>query len=86
MISRCEFSKYSHRYLTKITDQIAVFISKEHCAKLVWSDKPEKNEFNPIDEEESDRLFSFEVKKANEQEEDVKLREGFLVCDFHILG
>ena len=36
------------------------------------------------DEEESDRLFSFEVKKANEQEEDVKLREGFVVRDVFV--
>lgn len=59
---------------------MAVLISKEHCQKLVWSDKPDDERgINPFEEEESDRLFSFEVKKANEQEEDVKLREGFLV-------
>ena len=68
------------RYLTKITDQIAVLVSREHCQRLVWSDRLDDDKpADPFEEEDSDRMFSFEVRKANEQEEDVKLRAGFLV-------
>ncbi|KAI5122457.1 hypothetical protein M0805_008768 [Coniferiporia weirii] len=71
------------RYLTKITDQIMVLISDAHGGALVWED-PESgvddgSSVMTMDdmEEETDRLFSFEVSKANEQEENVRIRPGF---------
>ncbi|KAI5122456.1 hypothetical protein M0805_008767 [Coniferiporia weirii] len=71
------------RYLTKITDQIMVLISDAHGGALVWED-PESgvddgSSVMTMDdiEEETDRLFAFEVSKANEQEENVRIRSGF---------
>jgi hypothetical protein len=46
---------------------------------IVWSDTSE-TEITDIDEEQSDRLFTFEVAKTNEQEEGVTVRPGFTVC------
>jgi hypothetical protein len=46
---------------------------------IVWSDNPE-TEVTDIDDEQSDRLFTFEVAKTNEQEEGVTVRPGFSVC------
>jgi hypothetical protein len=46
---------------------------------IVWSDNPE-TEITDIDDEQSDRLFTFEVAKTNEQEEGVTVRRGFSVC------
>lgn len=74
--------------MTKLTDQIIVVISEEHGCKLVWEDSEAPNEdeteslFNE-EHEESDRLFTFEVSKANEQEENVRIRDGFSVCNLY---
>ncbi|KAJ7246483.1 hypothetical protein C8J57DRAFT_1360578 [Mycena rebaudengoi] len=63
------------RYLTKISDQVACLISPEHARAIVWN---EETEDLPMDtDEESDRLFTFEVAKTNEQEENVEARPGF---------
>ncbi|KAH8114634.1 hypothetical protein DFH11DRAFT_1508479 [Phellopilus nigrolimitatus] len=71
------------RYLTKITDQIIVLISDAHGRALVWEDLSNTREdsssaltFDKL-EEEVDRLFTFEVSKANEQEENVRMHPGF---------
>ncbi|KAJ7931787.1 hypothetical protein B0H13DRAFT_2227876 [Mycena leptocephala] len=64
------------RYLTKIADQVACLISVEHARAIVWNDKAE--DLLPMDiDEGSDRLFTFEVAKTNEQDEDVAVRPGF---------
>ncbi|KAJ7210563.1 hypothetical protein GGX14DRAFT_451174 [Mycena pura] len=63
------------RYLTKISDQVACLISPEHARAIVWSDEPEDISMDL--DEESDRLFTFEVAKTNEQDEDVTVRPGF---------
>ncbi|KAJ6620561.1 hypothetical protein B0H10DRAFT_2188402 [Mycena sp. CBHHK59/15] len=63
------------RYLTKITDQVTCLISPEHARAIVWNDEAEDI---PMDiDEESDRLFTFEVAKTNEQDENVVVRPGF---------
>ncbi|KAJ6534677.1 hypothetical protein DFH09DRAFT_932195, partial [Mycena vulgaris] len=65
------------RYLTKIVDQVTCLISPEHARAIVWNDEAEDL---PMDiDEESDRLFTFEVAKTNEQDEDVSVRPGFTV-------
>ena len=70
--------------MTKLTDQIVVLISEEHGSKLVWDDpdllaNDEASSETTDGFEESDRLFAFVVSKANEQEENVQIREGFKV-------
>jgi hypothetical protein len=85
--SRCQIVSHTHlhyRYLTKITAQILALISKDHCEKLVWSDKlDEGKSAESFDEEEkSDRIFPFKVKKASEPMENIELREGFSVRSF----
>jgi hypothetical protein len=66
-----------HRYLTKITDQVIALISSEHAKTLVW--RKESETCALPENEEYDRLFSFEVEKKNEQEENVFARLGFSV-------
>jgi hypothetical protein len=52
-------------------------ISPEHARAIVWTEE-EETALMDIDEE-SDRLFTFEVAKTNEQEEGVAVRPGFIV-------
>lgn len=78
------------RYLSKISDQILCFISPEQAHTIVWNDRDElKDAAMDVDNEDSDRLFTFEVAKTNEQEENVTVRPGFRVRarrHFHLLG
>ena len=69
---------FSLRYLTKITDQIVALISDAHIAEIQWSDQSLDVPLN-VDDNEIDRLFSFEVEKTNEQEEQASIRAGFTV-------
>ncbi|KAK7025055.1 VWFA domain-containing protein [Favolaschia claudopus] len=63
------------RYLTKVSDQILCLISPEHARAIVWNDEAEEI---PMEiEAGSDRLFTFEVAKTNQQEENVTARPGF---------
>jgi hypothetical protein len=50
-------------------------ISPEHARAIVWNEEAEDLPME-VDEKE-DRLFTFEVAKTNEQEEDVSGRPGF---------
>ena len=54
-------------------------MSHEQENSIVWSDESDI-EVTDLDDEQSDRLFSFEVSKTNEQEEGVTVRPGFSVC------
>ncbi|KAL5513533.1 hypothetical protein ACEPAH_3932 [Sanghuangporus vaninii] len=70
------------RYLTKIADQIVALVSEEHGRALVWDDPddPDDNNSSFVDlEEDTDRLFAFEVSKASEQEENVSIYEGIKI-------
>ncbi|KAH8114638.1 hypothetical protein DFH11DRAFT_1508680 [Phellopilus nigrolimitatus] len=74
---------FMSRYLTKITDQIMVLVSDAHGRALDWEDPTSASEdsssaltFDEL-EEETSRLFDFEVSKENEQEENVRMRPGF---------
>lgn len=50
-------------------------MAPEHAKALVWSDSVDTT---PDEEEDdNDRMFTFEVAKTHEQEESVKPREGF---------
>ncbi|KAJ7464645.1 hypothetical protein FB451DRAFT_1370363 [Mycena latifolia] len=72
-----DFHEILFRYLTKIADQVTCLISPEHARAIVWN--PEAEEL-PMDlDEESDRLFTFEVAKTNEQDEGVSVRPGFTI-------
>lgn len=62
-------------------------ISSEHAKKIVWSEEEEPCSADAANDE-SDRLFTFEVAKTNEQEETVTVRPGFQVGlqPFHLLS
>ncbi|KAJ6519114.1 hypothetical protein C8R45DRAFT_851769, partial [Mycena sanguinolenta] len=63
------------RYLNKVADQVVCLISPEHARTIVWNDEAE--DISMDIEEGSDRLFTFEVAKTNEQEETVSVCPGF---------
>ncbi|KIJ64834.1 hypothetical protein HYDPIDRAFT_111462 [Hydnomerulius pinastri MD-312] len=66
------------RYLTKMCDQVVALISSEHAQTIVWSEQDEDvDDLLGADQDESDRMFTFEVAQTNEQEESVSVREGF---------
>ncbi|KAF8452913.1 hypothetical protein L210DRAFT_3617960 [Boletus edulis BED1] len=70
------------RYLTKMCDQVVSLISSEHAATIIWSekdsdDKDEGDKLDIIDQDESSRMYTFEVAQTNEQEESVAVRKGF---------
>jgi len=62
-----------------VCDQVIALLSPDHSASIVWSD--ENSDTNSVDTDigDSDRLFTFEVAKTNEQEESAVLRPGFQV-------
>jgi hypothetical protein len=64
-------------YLTKLCDQVLCLISQEHAEKLVWKTSTDQDMAD--DDEDAERMFSFEVSKTNEQEESVNWRAGFEV-------
>jgi hypothetical protein len=45
----------------------------------VWADHNDDSDNSDMDNEESDRLVTFEVAKTKEQEENVTIRPGFQV-------
>lgn len=79
------------RYLNKLCDQLVCLLSNEHSKALVWSgddnDKAD-DECGDDDDDTSttsektdpDRFVSFEVAKTKDQEENVAVRVGFVVC------
>ncbi|KAF9230093.1 hypothetical protein BU15DRAFT_69493, partial [Melanogaster broomeanus] len=69
--------RYECRYLTKMCDQDVALISPEHAESIVWNEHNSDDELSESDQDESDRMFSFEVAKTNEQEESVSVRKGF---------
>jgi hypothetical protein len=68
------------RYLTKMCDQVVALISSEHAQTIVWNENDEDNDDAlDVEQDESDRMFTFEVAQTNDQEESVTVREGFKV-------
>jgi hypothetical protein len=59
-------------------------ISPEHARSVVWSEQEGEGTME-MDEnqDEYDRMFKFEVRKTNEQEEGIKPRPGFKVWLFY---
>jgi len=72
------------RYLTTICDQVTALISKVHAESMIWSNTSD-DQLSESDEDDTDRLFTFEVAKTKEQEEGVTVRQGFKVCSPSIL-
>ncbi|KAK0239015.1 hypothetical protein EDD85DRAFT_527825 [Armillaria nabsnona] len=70
------------RYLTKVCDQLLCMISSKQAASFVWKETSE-DPFIDLDDN-TDRLFTFEVHKTNEQEENVTMRPGFKITSTHI--
>jgi len=65
--------------LTKIVDQLYCLISPDHTSSLVWTEDIQEELEIDEDDNQADRLFTFEVMKTNEQEEDVVSRPGIIV-------
>ena len=66
-------------------DQVVCLISPDHAQSIVWKDGDEDVSMDS-DDEESDRLFTFEVSKTNEQEESVTSRPGFNVISRFLMS
>jgi hypothetical protein len=60
-------------------DQVIVLLSPEYSASIVWDNEDSDTESIDIDTGNTDRLFTFEVSKRNEQEESAVTRPGFQV-------
>jgi hypothetical protein len=60
-------------------DQVVVLLSPEFSASIVWDDYENDSESVDIDTDNTDRMFTFEVSKKDEQEEGVVIRPGFQV-------
>ena len=72
-----ENQRVSHRYLTKMCDQIVSLISSEHAGSILWSDEDnEDKDMDEVEHDESDQMFTFKVAQTNEQEESVSVRKG----------
>ncbi|KAF9525383.1 hypothetical protein CPB83DRAFT_772200, partial [Crepidotus variabilis] len=69
------------RYLTKITHQIICLFSEEESKSFVWNTETDTQDLDGLDDDldSHDRMFSFEVAKTLEQDENVTLRDGFNV-------
>lgn len=60
-------------------DQVLALLSPDHSASLVWNDEDGDTSSIDIDTGNSERLFTFEVAKTNEQEESATSCPGFQV-------
>jgi hypothetical protein len=54
-------------------------MSSEYSASLLWDSEDSDSESVDLDSGNTDRLFTFEVSKRNEQEESAVARPGFQV-------
>ncbi|KAI0302864.1 hypothetical protein B0F90DRAFT_1816439 [Multifurca ochricompacta] len=75
------------RYLTKMCDQVVALLSAEHAASINWKDEDSDTDTESLEEDvgNSNRLFTFEVAKTNEQEQSALSRPGFQMNSRHIL-
>jgi len=79
------------RYLTKLADQLLVFVSPEHTNLIARGNAPaakvyastlggEDDEDMDDDPFSGDSIFDFAVEKTADQDEGVRMRPGFEVC------
>jgi hypothetical protein len=59
--------------------QVIVLLSPEYSASIVWDNDENGSESVDIYTDNADRMFTFEVPKRNEQEENAVVRPGFQV-------
>jgi len=59
---------------------ITALISEDHAKSMIWSSSVCDDQLSDSDEDDTDRLFTFEVAKTMEQEEGVSVRQGFEAC------
>ena len=78
-VTALTFNSLLDSYLTKMCDQVVALLSTDHSASIIWNDEDGDNSSIDIDTGDSDRVFSFEVSKTNEQEETAISRPGFQV-------
>jgi len=52
---------------------------------MIWSGSVSDNQLSGSDEDDTDRLFTYEAAKTMEQEEGVSVRQGFEACHLLIL-
>jgi hypothetical protein len=71
----------TYSYLTKLCDQLVCLLSAEHSKAIVWDDDNDDDDdvSTHSENDDSDRLYYFEVAKTNDQEENVVARPGFTV-------
>lgn len=74
------------RYLTKMCDQVVALLSADHSASIVWNDEDSDIVSMDTDSDDSERLFTFEVAKTNQQEESAVSRPGFQVTPVFVLS
>ena len=78
------------RYLSKLCDQLVCLLSSEHSIAIAWGDDDDGADTEGDDDDsdgtstdsekdESNRFYHFEVAKTKDQEENVVVREGFMV-------
>ncbi|KAH9171591.1 hypothetical protein EDB89DRAFT_1852099 [Lactarius sanguifluus] len=78
------------RYLSKLCDQLICLLSSEHSRAIMWSrdddgadggdgDDDSDGAFTDSEKADSNRFYQFEVAKAKDQEENVVVREGFMM-------
>ena len=60
-------------------DQVVALLSPKQSASLVWNDQESDTESVDMDVGDSDRLYTFEVAKTNEQVQSAVARPGFKV-------
>ena len=54
---------------------------------MIWSNSASDDQLFESNEDDTDRLFTFEVAKTKEQKEGVAVRQGFEACYFfHLLS
>jgi hypothetical protein len=79
--SESAYHSCSRRFLTKLCDQVVALISDEHSSQLVFRDdeNASSTDSDTDTEDDSDRLFDFEVKQTGQQGETAVAAEGFKV-------
>ncbi|KAI9455076.1 hypothetical protein BJY52DRAFT_1281557 [Lactarius psammicola] len=71
------------RYLSKLCDRLICLLSSEHSRAIIWSeDDDDDSDGASTDSEKGDssRVYHFKVAKTKDQEENVVIRGGFMVC------